>query len=66
MGLCVVWALCWYQLLDGTWVVLVASGYNNVPNEDGAGGDGVGRLFVLDAFTQIVRTRGGRLAFIAA
>jgi hypothetical protein len=21
MGLCVVWALCWYQLLDGTWVL---------------------------------------------
>ncbi len=42
------------KLLDGTWVVLVASGYNNVPNEDGGGGDGVGRLFVLDAVTGVL------------
>ncbi|MDP1733480.1 MAG: PilC/PilY family type IV pilus protein [Sulfuritalea sp.] len=39
------------KLLDGTWVVIVPSGYNNIPNEDGVGGDGVGRLFVLDAVT---------------
>jgi len=39
------------KLADGTWVVLVPSGYNNIANEDGAGGDGVGRLFVLDALT---------------
>jgi len=39
------------KLADGTWVVLVPSGYNNIANEDGAGGDGVGRLFVLDAVT---------------
>ena len=38
------------KLTDGTWVVLIPSGYNNIPNEDGTGGDGVGRLFVLDAF----------------
>jgi hypothetical protein len=31
---------------DGKWVVLVASGYNNVGN-----GDGVGRLYELDPFT---------------
>jgi Tfp pilus tip-associated adhesin PilY1 len=37
------------KLADGTWVVLVSSGYNNIANEDGAGGDGVGRLFVIDA-----------------
>ena len=37
------------KMSDGTWVVLVASGYNNIPNDDGSGGDGVGRLFVLDA-----------------
>jgi type IV pilus assembly protein PilY1 len=37
------------KLGDGTWVVLVSSGYNNIPNEDGAGGDGVGRLFVINA-----------------
>jgi len=36
---------------DGTWVVLFASGYNNVPNDDGAGGDGQGRLYVLNANT---------------
>lgn len=32
------------KLTDGTWVVLVASGYNNT-----SPGDGEGRLFVLDA-----------------
>ncbi|MDO8464632.1 MAG: PilC/PilY family type IV pilus protein [Gallionella sp.] len=37
------------KLSDGTWVVMVTSGYNNVPNADGAGGDGVGRLFVIKA-----------------
>ena len=40
------------KLKDGTWVVLVSSGYNNV-----APGDGQGRLFVLNAFTgSIIRT----------
>jgi type IV pilus assembly protein PilY1 len=39
------------KLADGTWAVLVTSGYNNVPNTDGAGGDGVGRLYVLNANT---------------
>ena len=34
------------KLADGTWVVLFASGYNN---GETAGGDGVGRLFVLKA-----------------
>lgn len=34
------------KLRDGTWVVIVASGYNNV-----SPGDGKGRLFVLDAAT---------------
>lgn len=33
------------------WVVLLSSGYNNIPNDDGTGGDGVGRLFVLNAET---------------
>ncbi len=37
------------KLFDGTWVVMVSSGYNNVPNADGAGGDGVGRLYILNA-----------------
>jgi type IV pilus assembly protein PilY1 len=32
------------KLKDGTWVVIVASGYNNV-----SPGDGQGRLFILDA-----------------
>jgi type IV pilus assembly protein PilY1 len=39
---------------DGTWVVLFASGYNN----NQAGGDGKGRLFVVNA------TTGARLAEI--
>jgi|GEM_PF-763897 len=34
------------KLKDGTWVVIVASGYNNV-----SPGDGVGRLFILNAKT---------------
>jgi type IV pilus assembly protein PilY1 len=34
------------KLTDGTWVVLMTSGYNNV-----APGDGVGRLYVLNAGT---------------
>jgi len=34
------------KLKDGTWVVLVASGYNNV-----SPGDGQGRLFVINAAT---------------
>ncbi|MDD5176748.1 MAG: PilC/PilY family type IV pilus protein [Sterolibacterium sp.] len=34
------------KLADGTWVVMVASGYNNV-----SPGDGVGRLYVLNAAT---------------
>ncbi len=49
---------------DGKWVVLFTSGYNNIPDNDNfyntsafkttnqyAGGDGVGRLFVVDATT---------------
>ncbi len=39
------------KLSNGTWVVLVTSGYNNIANSDGAGGDGVGRLYVLNATT---------------
>ncbi|WP_295428426.1 PilC/PilY family type IV pilus protein [uncultured Thiodictyon sp.] len=47
------------KLKDGTWVVLIASGYNNV-----SPGDGVGRLYVLDARTgasirQITTGAGG-------
>ncbi len=45
------------KLADGTWVVLVTSGYNNIPNADGAGGDGVGRLYVLNAYSgALIRT----------
>jgi type IV pilus assembly protein PilY1 len=51
------------KLSNGQWVVLVTSGYNNVPDgtlkPDGTayGGDGVGRLFVLDAGTgALIRT----------
>jgi len=39
------------KLADGTWVVLVTSGYNNVPDATLATGDGVGRLYVLNAGT---------------
>ena len=42
---------------DGTWVVLVSSGYNNVPDANYATGDGVGRLYVLNAATgALIRT----------
>ena len=34
------------KMSDGTWVVLLSSGYNN---DDASGGDGVGRLYVLNA-----------------
>jgi len=37
------------KLVDGRWVVLVTSGYNNV-NGASNGGDGVGFLYVLNAF----------------
>jgi len=40
-----------------TWAVIVTSGYNNIPNADGATGGGVGRLFVLNAATgAVIRT----------
>lgn len=40
------------KLADGTWVVIFASGYNNV-----SPGDGVGRLYVLNAATgALIRT----------
>jgi type IV pilus assembly protein PilY1 len=43
------------KLGDGTWVVVLASGYNNVPNMPNTGdypsSDGQGRLFVLQAGT---------------
>ncbi len=38
------------KLADGTWVVFVTSGYNNVSSPAGAG-DGVGYLYVLNAAT---------------
>lgn len=40
------------KLADGTWVVMFASGYNNV-----SPGDGIGRLYVLNAATgALIRT----------
>ncbi|TWD90681.1 type IV pilus assembly protein PilY1 [Variovorax beijingensis] len=36
---------------DGTWVVVFASGYNN--GSDGGGGDGKGRLYVVNANTGV-------------
>jgi type IV pilus assembly protein PilY1 len=47
------------KLKDGTWVVFVTSGYNNVAGTPSASyaGDGVGRLYVLNAATgAIIRT----------
>ena len=47
------------KLADGTWVVLLTSGYNNVPAPNGpqSTGDGVGRLYVLNANTgALIRT----------
>lgn len=42
------------KLKDGTWVVIVASGYNNINP-----GDGRGYLYVLDAITgEMIRTIG--------
>ncbi len=38
------------KLSDGTWVVMLTSGYNN-GSGDGGTGDGVGRLYVLNAAT---------------
>jgi type IV pilus assembly protein PilY1 len=35
---------------DGTWVAVFSSGYNNVPDSNGAG-DGQGRLYVVNAYT---------------
>jgi type IV pilus assembly protein PilY1 len=44
------------KLADGTWVVFVASGYNNV---NGAANDGQGFLYVLNAMTgQIIKKIG--------
>lgn len=40
------------KLVNGTWVVLITSGYNNIPNADGSSsGDGHGYLYVLNAAT---------------
>jgi len=40
------------KLGDGTWVVIIASGYNNVPEGSKyATADGIGQLFVLNAAT---------------
>lgn len=43
------------KLEDGTWVVLVTSGYNNIASTSWPGaGDGVGRLYVLNAATGVL------------
>lgn len=41
------------KLKNGTWVVIVTSGYNNVP-PDAASGDGQGHLYILNAYTGAV------------
>ena len=44
------------KLVDGTWVVLVTSGYNNVRSPEGTG-DGHGYLYVLNAITGAIITK---------
>lgn len=39
------------KLADGTWAAVLTSGYNNVPEEGVAGGDGRGYVFVLNLAT---------------
>jgi type IV pilus assembly protein PilY1 len=41
------------KMANGTWVVLLSSGYNNMANDDGAGGDGVGRMYIVNAGTGV-------------
>ena len=41
------------KMANGTWVVLLSSGYNNIANDDGAGGDGVGRMYIVNAGTGV-------------
>lgn len=44
-----------FGMVNGQWVVLLTSGYNNVPGSDGvAGGTGGGFLFVVDPATGAV------------
>lgn len=45
------------KLANGTWVVMVTSGYNNV-NSPAKVGDGIGYLYILDAFTGKIITDG--------
>lgn len=48
------------KLKNGTWVVLVTSGYNNVPDSLKNSGDGKGYLYVLNANTgALITTVGG-------
>lgn len=39
------------KLTDGTWIVTFTSGYNNTPVTGNTSADGVGRLYVLNAYT---------------
>lgn len=49
-----------FGLWRGKWVVFVTSGYNNIPNVEGAtGGDGKGYLYILDIATGAVLKRVG-------
>jgi type IV pilus assembly protein PilY1 len=43
------------KLTDGTWVVMFSSGYNNTPVTGNTSADGVGRLYVLNAYTALLR-----------
>jgi type IV pilus assembly protein PilY1 len=45
------------KLKNGTWVVMVTSGYNNVPDSRYAYGNGGGYLYILNAYTgALIRT----------
>lgn len=39
------------KLKNGRWVVMFTSGYNNSNGTDTSGGDGEGRLYIVDAYT---------------
>ncbi len=43
------------KLVDGTWVVVFTSGYNNTPVTGNTSADGVGRLYVVNALTGTVK-----------
>lgn len=43
------------KLKNGEWVVVMTSGYNNIPDDKYNGGDGKGYIFILDVATGTVK-----------